>query len=637
MQIGMVSMLAALLAASAVSGQDRTGTQGQDEKDAVLEAMQDELRARINRDDWLVTMEFRDARVQDIVEEFRRQVRVNIILDATDIPEDFRVSEFILKDVPFRTAFNAFLEKSQMMIDEETAALIRISHPPRITFNFKDANVRDVLDMIALIANANIVISPKIEGKISVTVHDVPWKEVLDSVVKTLNYTTVRENFGIIRVIRPEDLRKQMERKVFTLKYIQPPPVYTAKIDGGKFIHGKASQPPVTEEGRLKEFFLKPMLEAALTRDSLGNLQGRLDYEPRSNAFVVTDVKPVLDEIGEILKILDVEPAQVIIDLKFISTTNEDLLNFGTNFIFGTPPVDGISVRSTPQDPNTTAGGKLTRLPFGLGHESPAGSQFFLTEYDMQATFRAFQKDRYSKILQQPTITALDNEMATIFIGEEIHYAETRAEVGQFGGVQFSIGEAKNSPVRIGFQLFVLPRIIKESNRVLLTIIPQNEFLSGTTSELQGFERFKLPGAGPGGGDVEIDLPRVSKTTLVTKMLLESGKTAVIGGLVVERSTLEDKKVPLLGDIPIFGYFFKQTNDVIRKEHLLIFVTPRIVRLEADKDRIQAAIRQRSETLRRDFEGMRRREAGKRVKEQGEKKKEKDKKEFEKMKEGEDP
>ncbi|MHC4605481.1 MAG: type II secretion system protein GspD [Planctomycetota bacterium] len=611
----------ALLLAPAVLAQDGAGDQGkQEDKSALQQAMEEELRARIQRDDWLVTMEFRDATVQEIVEEFRRQVRVSIVVDSKNVPEEFRVDEFIVKEVPFREAFGAFLEKSEMMIEEETASLIRISRPPRVDFIFKDADVRGVLDVIARVAKANIVVAPEIVGKISLNMHNVPWTDVLDAVVKTLNFTTVKERFGIIRVIHPDELRKQMETKVFPLRYIQPPPIFQANIESGKFVHGQHAQPPTKDAERLEGFFLKPTLEAVLTADARGAKLGRLDYDAKSNAFVVTDVKPVLDRVGQILKILDVEPAQVIIDVKYISTVNEDLLTFGMNFALqadegatvtsrAIPPVrtvqSSVTQGTAATGPFTESNaGKISRMPFGLGHDPISSSQFFLTNYDMIATFRAFRRDKFTRILQEPTIAALDNEMATIFIGEQIRYAEQRATTNQFGGLEITISEASKSPVRVGFQLFILPRIIKESNKVLLTVIPINEVLSGTTSPLEGFERFELQGVGPGGSDVSIDLPRIRTATLVSKLLLESGKTAVLGGMVIERTVLDDKKIPLLGDLPIIGYLFKQTSDNIRKEHLLLFITPRIVRLDADNERIQAKLRQREESLRREFRRM---------------------------------
>jgi general secretion pathway protein D len=248
--------------------------------------------------------------------------------------------------------------------------------------------------------------------------------------------------------------------------------------------------------------------------------------------------------------------------------------------------------------------GKITRLPFGLGRESGTpGDQFFLTQYDMSAVFRAFKNDRFSKLIQEPTLSVLDNQEATIFVGETISYAEVRSVQNALGGIDFSLAEASKSPVKVGFQLFVIPKVVIESNKVILTVIPQNEFLSGpsTGAAVPGFTRFTLVS---NGQEQSIDLPRVNTTTLVTRLLVESGKTAVLGGLVVERASYEDEGVPVLKDIPLISYLFKHRVDDVSKEHLLIFITPRIVRSRGASESLEKLIRMREDQERREFDQM---------------------------------
>jgi type II secretory pathway component GspD/PulD (secretin) len=156
----------------------------------------------------------------------------------------------------------------------------------------------------------------------------------------------------------------------------------------------------------------------------------------------------------------------------------------------------------------------------------------------------------------------------------------------------------------------VIAKVKKESNQVELTIIPQNEFLSGTSTAqdiVPGFERFTLQGAGATPVPVSIDLPRISNTTLMTTLLIENGRTAILGGLKTERTSYEDKKIPFLGDLPLIDFLFKQRNDSVRKETLLIFVTPTIIQpsdinaenLRGELDAIREREREEIENLRR--------------------------------------
>jgi len=169
-----------------------------------------------------------------------------------------------------------------------------------------------------------------------------------------------------------------------------------------------------------------------------------------------------------------------------------------------------------------------------------------------------------------------------------------------------TVQEAENSPVSTGFQLFLVPHIVAGTDKVMLDLIPQSDSLtgSGTAANVpQGFDVFSV---GSGQGQGTIALPRVSSSTIATKMLLQSGQTAVIGGLTTDRVTEVETKLPFLGDIPILGYLFKHQDRVIQRQAMIVFVTPRIIRsaeetsasLQKEVDRIR---RQREEEFQKVF------------------------------------
>jgi len=581
-----LTMLMALVCSAPVLAQEmkpaqtKPDAQAEDPKaKAIREAYEEQLR----RERQEVTIVQHNATVDQIVEDFRRQTGWNIVLDKKNIPDDYRVDDLRIEKEKAKSALAAFVSKAELSMEEVSATLIILSRPPRLTFNFRDADIKVVIDMIARVSGANIIVSPDVKGTITLSINNVPWSEVLSAVVRTLNYTTVKEAFGIIRIIHPDELLKQMETRVFQLKFISPPSVYTAKIEPTKTLSGLPLTPPQSLDEVLKRFVLAQTLQTVLSRDSANRILGTLNYDPGTNVFVIRDTKVILDRVGEIITLLDVEPEQVLLDMKFISTTNRDLLQFGVNWSLGGD--DGLTIASKFINPSssvapdgTPLNGRISKMPFGLGSQVKApGEQLFLTNYDMSMVFRAFKNDRFSRLIQQPQLAVVDNTEATIFVGETISYAEVKTTTNQFGGLEFSLGEAAKSPVKTGFQLFVVPRIVTDANKVILTVIPQNEFLSGPSSgaAVPGFTHFELVS---NGATQSIDLPRVSQTQVVTKLVLESGHTAVLGGLVVERATYEDNGIPVLKDIPLINYLFKQRTDEINKEHLLIFMTPKIIR-----------------------------------------------------------
>ncbi len=595
----------------------------------------------------LVSIRRTDAPLTEVLRDLQDQTGINFVA-TPEVTSDIRVKDVNLVQLPWRNALQALLLQTEAVIEEETPRMVRIGRPPRVTMEFRNAPVASVIDMIGKVSGANIIISSQVTGNITVRLTNIPWNAALESIVKTAGFTTVRESDKIIRVVDPKQLQAQLETKYYQLKYLRPPPKYTGTIkspyarEAGGAAGAAAAPAPAAGAGGstlspdLVGFTLLNIVRNMLSKDAGGKVIGSLDYDKDTSTLIVTDTKPALEKVTELIKLLDVEPLQVLIDVNFVSTRNEDLMTLGTNFALGAE--EGLTFTTQALPPATVSGlgtteasrgvrpftttdvdarpadlgaGKVTSLPFGLGSERPVSEQLFLTKYDFISSLRIFKKDKFSKVIQRPTLAAINNQEATIFLGEEIHYAETEAVSTQSGGTSFEISEAQNSPVKVGFQLLIIPNIIPDSDKIILTVIPQNESLSGDPStaggKIKGFERFQIAGLGVGGTTLTIDLPRIRSATVVTRMLLESGQTTVIGGLVQDDIGKTVTKIPLLGDIPILGYLFKQEQTANVKDYLFIFITPRIIRSVKDtKASLDEQLQERSEVEARALRALKR-------------------------------
>ncbi|MBI5367890.1 MAG: hypothetical protein HZA54_12695 [Planctomycetes bacterium] len=545
----------------------------------------------------LVTVEWKDKPLPEVLEHLSRLSGVNVI--PTPGLED-RVTE-TFTNLPWREALDTVMLHTGCVADEVSAKRILVSKPPRVTMEFDKAPLDKVINIIAKYAGASIVISEFVKGEVTMRFSNVPWRNALDSVVKTAGYATVQEPNEVIRVVRPEDLQAQLETRMFRMRFLRPPPTFKGSIKTSYAVgETKATTDPV------KEFTLLKALSNMLSKSVKGVTIGTLEFDLPTNTIIVTDTKPVLDEMAKMIARLDIEPDQVLIECRFITTANEELSQFGINLLdaaqnqgftastkalapfnpglssvgdqaAGTPS-SAASPSGAPLTPFGVLNGMVTSLPFGLGHSRQNVTQFFLTQYDVTATLRLFEQDTASTVLQAPQLMAVDNQEATIFVGETIRYPQVTSQSDSTGNITFTLTEASNSPVQTGFQLMIIPHIVREVNSVMLTVIPQNQSLSGRGTGaglIQGFERFTIQT----GNQVQIiDLPRIATSTVVTRMLLESGQTGVIGGLVEDRETKITEKVPFLGDIPGLGWLFKQKRDQATKSHLIIFVTARIIK-----------------------------------------------------------
>lgn len=532
-----------------------------------------------------VSLRVENRQLREVVEYLRQQSGANVVIvEGAEIPISLELS-----DVPWRDALQLAAELAGCVVEQRTAGVLTLTTPPRVTFQFTNASITEVIDVIAATSGANVVVAPEVTGTISLRLQKVPWRDALDVAVRTLGYVIVEETRGILRVVDPVSLQAQMEAKGYQLRFLRPRGNYVPVLNS-EFVAG-AIKPP---SGDLDKDF--PVITALRRALSPG---GEINYVADKNVLIVRDTARVHAEISDMLERLDVEPAQVFVDVKFVSTSNTDLFDLGIDYGENGPRVS-MSLGQIP-----------IKLPFDLGDGGwddniiandsgtgpftdptlNGGSTFVPTTIfgslnftGVTATLRMLQRDTKSQVVQAPKIIALDGREATIFVGETIRYAEAKTEQGQAGGLSLSVQEADGSPVEVGFQLLIVPNIIPGTNSLTMDVIPKETSLSGsgqTALAPAGFDVFTVGAAGAEGS---IALPRVRSSTIVTSMLLESGQTAVIGGLTTDIETERVSRIPYISRIPVVGELFKHRERGKEKRSLMVFVTPTIVRSARDTD-----------------------------------------------------
>ena len=150
-----------------------------------------------------VTFDFKDADLHQVLQALSRQVGVNILAD----PEVRERVTAHMDRVPWRHALDVISRQAKCRIVEESGRLIRLTQPPSITMEFQDADIRAILTLLAKQAGVNIVFGSDIQGKVTLSLRDVPWMDALEAVVKTSGYIVVHEGTGpsptSLRVMRP--------------------------------------------------------------------------------------------------------------------------------------------------------------------------------------------------------------------------------------------------------------------------------------------------------------------------------------------------------------------------------------------------------------------------------------------------
>lgn len=491
-------------------------------------------------------------------------------------------------------------------IEKKNENWYMIRELPRVTYSTgaDGEDVKAVVQAIALSAGANVFVSPNVQGRVYMQAANLPWKQALRDAVRTAgDFAMVEEPGGVIRVVESGVLMGQVETEVFRLSYLRPPTDYRPTIPDTNLavkreFKGKANRefkdPPYSQV----DFTLISVLKNALTPNI-----GRLDYDYSTNSIIVQDIRPRIEEIRRILVILDKQPAQVFVDVNFIKTSDTDFLDYGIDWGDSgpAPSIKGASTFTAlpfnlggggltgqlgvlKDDSNSSRGLSDTRQATEVNNylidrvdsTSPHAFEFGVMDFtSVQAILKFIKRDVKSKVVQAPKIAALDREKATIFIGDTVRFAETQASSSQSGTLTFVLQEASSSPVQVGFQLLIVPNIIIEKNQIRMTVIPNSTSLSGTSTTKAGFDTFT-------NGTQTIDLPRVTSRTVITDLILESGQTVVLGGLLDTNDSEEVTKWPILGDIPILEFLFKNRNRTYKVDNLMIFIRPEIVRTFKD-------------------------------------------------------
>jgi type IV pilus assembly protein PilQ len=548
-----------------------------------------------------ISLRLKDRDLREVVASIAKRANVNIVMDqaieATVTME--------LDDVEWRQALELVAEQAGCVVEELAGGVLRVEKPPRVFFSFENTDIVKVIDTISKISGANIVVAPEVKGMITVRLKNVPWRDALETTVKTLGFVVVEDVRGVLRVVPPSNIEQDLVTETFQLRYVRPQSTYVPFLVS-EYVEDKR---PTTKlnKGEL-QFTLLDTLRKMVTPEI-----GNLEYIHERNIIVVKDTRPVVDNVRRTIEMCDTEPSQIYLDVRFATTTNEDVLDVGVS-PGGSGMTASIGLGQIPH-----------RLPFDLGQggwddklfasdngfgpsafdNTPANTVvpdvvFGALDFtQVTATLRLLKKDANSEIVQAPQIVALDHQTATIFVGEAVRYAQARVEQGQAGGLLQALEEGDDSPVNVGFQLLATPHIVPGTDKVILEVIPQRTALTGTGSTQLAPAGFDVFTVGSGAQAGTIALPRVASSTIATTVLLRGGQTAVLGGLKSTNDSETITKLPLLGDIPVLGWMFKNKVRQQTKSTMLVFITPSVIRSPEDMEsQFNSVLKERLEDFR---------------------------------------
>ncbi|HEX4878341.1 MAG TPA: type IV pilus secretin PilQ [Limnobacter sp.] len=385
-----------------------------------------------------------------------------------------------------------------------------------ISLDFKNADIRTVMQVFADFTKMNLVLSDSVQGKVTVYLKDVPWDQALDIVMRSKGLVSSQSG-NVLLVSTPSDVvNEQFE---------------TANRQAQDGLEPLVSK--VFQVSYQKTTDLVTLIKA----DDAGLLssRGTLIADERTSQIFVRDTPSRLDRIASIVTGLDKPVKQVMIEARVVLADTSVSKELGVR-------LRGTSGRS---DAFAEIGDQ-----FGSGNYVDTGSgaaaNFAYTLFNANSTrlinmqLRALETSNRIRTVSNPRVITSNKEPASIEQGTEIPYQVATSS----GATAIEFKEAN-------LKLDVTPQITPDGT-VLLDVDVAKDSIGITTA------------AGPA-----IDTRRVK-----TKVLVADGGTVVLGGIFEEDDNLRDEKIPFLGDVPVVGNLFKGKTDNRRRAELLIFLTP---------------------------------------------------------------
>lgn len=397
----------------------------------------------------------------------------------------------------------------------------------RVTLEFSDADIRKIFQLIAEVSNLNFIVGDDVTGTISLKLVNVPWDQALDVILDNKGLGMQRD--GNIVQIRPKGKIQTLADEEQSMK--------------------KAKERAMELKTEVFDVNYAAVGDVVAQFNAVKSERGIISQDARTNRVIVKDIAPVIAEMKNLLKSLDIPEKQVLIEARIVEATSTFVRDIGVQW--GIHYRDGSASTLNINGVDSGFGGVVTPPPLiGFPPASSSGGQvgisFGKLTSNLQVDLRlsAAATAGLVKIVSSPKVVTLNNKAAKISQGQSIPYLNTSSTEG-----------AKTEFVEAALSLEVTPHITSDGSISMKIKATNNS--AGTP--------------GPGG------VPPINKKEATTELLVKNGETTVIGGIYVDSDTDESTGVPFLMDIPVLGWLFKSNTKNKTKTELLIFITPKIV------------------------------------------------------------
>lgn len=417
----------------------------------------------------------------------------------------------------------------------------------QIDLHVKDLTLTKVLQLLSMQSQRNIVASRNVNGQVSADLYDVGFYEALDAILHTNGFGYI-EKGNFIYVYTQDELRAIEEQnrkpvtKVVRLDYITAGDA-SAFVSPMLSSSGTISVSGETEEG------MQPTMQ-----------DSGADSFAHAATLLVRDYPENVEEIVQVLEDLDQRPRQVLIEATVLQAQLSEANAYGVDFaIFADLEVDDFTQPLGSVDDlisGTGRGGDV--FTNGGGAQGTAGQtgsgqstlKLGFLGNDAAVFIKALDSVTDTTVLATPKVLVLNRQRAELLVGQRLGYLSTTAtDTSTTQTVEF---------LDIGTQLTVRP-FVSDDGFVRMELRPQVS--NGDTELVGGFI-----------------IPNETTQELTSNVMVESGRTVVLGGLFKEDTTVGRRQVPLLGDVPVVGPAFRGQDDSVQRSEVIFLIKPTVMK-----------------------------------------------------------
>jgi type IV pilus assembly protein PilQ len=397
----------------------------------------------------------------------------------------------------------------------------------KISLNLVDTEVKQIFRLFHEISGLNFVLDPAVEGKVTIVLDNVPWDQALDIILKNNGLDKQFEN-NVIRIAPTQKLAAEaaQRKQLKEAKDLEVEPITITRT----LSYAKAED-----------------VEKVIRDGGILSTRGKVMVDKRTNALIISDIPKKLQPLDQLISTLDSETPQVMIEARIVETSksfSQDLgIKWGFNAIADASKGTGTGLAfpanaSAKYGLNLPGAGSASTLAFSFGN--------IIDSFTLDIALSDLETEGRGRILSSPKIATQNNERAEIEQGVRIPVVSTTAtEIN----VEF---------VSASLRLAVTPQITADGTVAMDVIVENNspDFLVNVSG-----------------------VPGIRTQRAQTKILVADGGTAVIGGIFTINEGQSEVGVPWFRKIPGLGWLFKTRSITNENRELLIFITPKIVKI----------------------------------------------------------